>query len=304
MTSVNLKPILVPIDDKTWFYNTKELLTNIDEKTLAIVIVSFFGNAPCYPIDIDETYTQVFSEIPVIADWAQSYGVTPDLPGYFNHVFTIYSFGAGKSMSIAGGGLVQTANRDADRQLKKSNIKLRNPGVPRSILAIVRFILFNIALSPLIWPIAFHLSKQKQARLLYKSTIWPLYKLPDFMSHYIEICENRLLDEISKRRQNTVTLYNKLESIENIQLPEIGDLSKSACTRFPIIFESGRKMKICRDKLISSGSLCGAYTWEEYNTGSENSGSISERLLTIPTYPKSEIAYDFINKAIRETVKN
>lgn len=301
--SVGLKPVLVPISSKSWFYQQQALLDKINKNTLALIVVSYFGLTPIIKQEKADQLCQALDKVTIIADWAQSFGVSPSIPRLPDPKIIIYSFGPGKSLPAGGGGMITSDDPVITEKLKIVQEKLTKPNKLITALHIIRLIGSSIVLSPIVWPLVSHITPIFYNKETYNIIRLRYSRLPDVLQRYI-IANMKILDnEIIERRANANNLLASLENIKNIELPSHESLKDSACTRFPIVFASNEQLINCRTNLIKKGILCGGVsTWDSYNNGTENSLSISQRLLTIPTYKNTKMFHQDIKAIISEHI--
>lgn len=286
---LDLRPRLVDLSPRTLEVDHEGLADVLGETTLAVVHVHPFG----IPLPVQSTLALAQGVgATVIEDAAQSMGAMLAGRRVGTHGdFGLYSFGPGKPLSTAGGGLL-SVNRGQYRELlDHAWLGLPQPGQFASALAAGRLAAFTAAFHPRGWWLATRVGLQHAGD---REGSWG-YTVAGLSSAQASVALAMLpqLDEINeRRRQHARRLGGRLKQLPNVHVPEPDSQGEPVNLRLPVILESHAQRESLLAQLWAAGVGAGRlYRYplsqifpvlaEHPFPGAE---ALAARLLTLPTH--------------------
>lgn len=213
----NAIPIFADIDEKSYNMDPSDLENRITDKTKAIIPVHFYGN----PAEMDEIIEIAKeNELIVIEDCAQAHGA--EYKGKKVGTFgdsACFSFFATKNMTTGEGGMILTDDESIEKKAKK----IRSHGMS---------------------------DRDTHEILGYN------FRMNEFMAGIGLVQLNKLDKFNEKRRKNSNYIYNNIDDIDWLQIPEIKSYVKHSFFWCPIQIDEdkvGMSTKELRDILIEKG---------------------------------------------------
>ncbi len=126
LRSLELKPVLADIDEKTLTISASSISARLTEKTKAIIVLHTFGN----PCDMDEIVPLAQNAgIPIVEDCAHSLGavIGEKQTGSYGRA-GFFSFETTKPVNTFGGGAVTTNDDDLAKQVRKLALQTDSDG--------------------------------------------------------------------------------------------------------------------------------------------------------------------------------
>lgn len=275
--AAGLEPVLTPIDLDTWFYRRSCFEKVLSVNTAAVISVAYHGMIPALPDWFDEmlTYYDTFA----LADWASCFG--SELRSHGRAPLAIFSFGPGKSLPAAGGGLILPLTSEG-YELLSYTTSLAPVGLVASSLQVARMLLQYILLSPAAWPLlpqSIICSNGEGIRNEERA----LGSAPAWVARYAVYAKRTLAEEIHRRRSVCRELTARLHDVGSLTLPSAEFIATGTCVRYPVIFETSALLERVRGELMTSGILRGGYRWDTHAAG-PGGQDIASRVLTLPTH--------------------
>lgn len=266
----NAKPVFADIDKETFTIDPEDVERKITPKTRAIAPVHLFGNA---------AHMKALKEIAskynlfLINDAAQAHGteINGKNVGSFDDL-NCYSFYPTKNMTTGEGGMVTTNNEE----LYEKGKLLRSHG---------------------------------QSRKYYHTTLGLNYRMTE-VAAAIGIKQLKKLDKnIEKRRKNAEFLSRKLEEIDGIHVPVIGNGVRNSFHQYPILLDLSR-FKYTRDefvRLLNAQNIgCAVHyprpltkqpVFREFADQCPVAEDVSQRILSLPVHP--HLTKEDVEKVVR-----
>ncbi len=303
---LRLKPVLVDVNPATYNIDPELVSKAITSETRVIIPVHLFGR-PCEMDEILEIAEK--HSLYTIEDVAQALGAEYKKikVGTFGDL-AMFSFGPGKSMTSGEGGAIAVNNEELLDEIIAGQTKLSDAGlnwnlhVMRNVIAMKTFAnprLYTLVKGRLdkdvnrtdqkILENCINLVRQED-RISLHSTI-SLAKMPPFCAKIARIQLEKLDEFNDKRIMNAVTLTGFLKSLNDyIQLPKMGDGTRSTFTRYPITLRKGSRDE-AKKRLIRRGVDTGRpydYLPEIFSSlrvKAPNACTTAMSILTIPNHP-------------------
>lgn len=280
-------PVLADLEENSPLMSLEQLNTVINNNTIAIVAVRFFGIAERNEKLLEITRKH---DIILIEDSAQGFP-TSDSKSYWSGDFIILSFGRGKPVNLLGGGAVLSRKPELMKLLPSpspAQNKLTN-----DIKYKLKLFLYNQSIRPLAYGIITRIPGLRIGQTIYK----PLDTLASIHQHTTSLLSSNL--EAYKIRTNYQQEYNRIfQAINNdilINLPEelTHDMSQPLL-RYPILIQD----YLIRDQLYEKLKPYGVSLMYKKplhqidNVGKHivkqkeypNASQFARQLLTLPTH--------------------
>ncbi len=168
-----LKAVLCDIRPDTLDYDFELLGKLTDADTLCILATHFFSDTA--DIKRIRSIADRFGCY-LLEDSAQSFDFTSDKN---LSDIVIYSFGRGKPISCAGGGLLVTKNKEISLMVKKVHSALLRPRIPQDLRSAFSMILSDILMNPRLYWMPAKLTFLRIGETIYPSSI-PITKMGKF----------------------------------------------------------------------------------------------------------------------------
>lgn len=293
-----LKPVVCDISLKTFNMDIQSLGSCVNENTLCIVPVHMFGA----PMDT-ETVMEIARQraVFVVEDAASSLGtLIHNRPtGIFGDV-GFYSFNRGKNLSTLSGGCIVTDNAGLAEKIRSECALLPNLNLVSRVKTSVKLVALSLAVRPLFYTLFYNLiSKLKYTTL---HTDFESCAYTSFQAGVGRSLFNHTDRIFYKRYDHGMFLFDKLNGLKGISLPELIPHATTVFNQFPVLFnDEGVKEKVF-ERIISTGiestKLYPDPIHRVYDLGYDvdredpfpNATYFSKRLLLIPTHPMMNIA--------------
>lgn len=281
-------PVLVDLKTNAPFMSHKKITDAINEKTIAIIAVRFFGIAEQFK---ELSIISKKHNIILIEDSAQGFPIN-DVNTYWNGDFIILSFGRGKPVNLLGGGAVLTRNQQLMNALPKPSTTIDS--FRNKIKYNLKLFLYNQSIRPIAYGLISQIPGLSIGQTIYK----PLTELKSITKYAKNLlrsnmdayptrlnCQNKYT-EILKHCNNTllIDLPSKLEH----------DMSQPLL-RYPILIKDYSLRNRLYEKLKPYGaSLMYKKPLNEIANVNEllksqtdtykNASSIAHQLITLPIH--------------------
>lgn len=281
-------PVLVDLEVDSPFLSIEQMNTVINENTIAIVAVRFFGIS-----EQNKKLTEIAKQhnIILIEDSAQGFP-TNDIESYWNGDFVVLSFGRGKPVNLLGGGAVLTRNAEL--------MKLLPSPTPfkESISGKIKYNLKLFLYNQTIHPIAYGLITKVPGLNIGQTIYKPLRDIEAISSHTKLLLTSNI--EAYKKYKNCQIEYNnffrELNDNKIINLPAtLSHDFEQPLLRYPILI----KNKSARNRIYNLLKPYGASLMykdplhkisnignliKKQNNFYSNATHFSQQLLTLPTH--------------------
>ena len=220
------KPVLVDISLETLNASEKEILTKINKKTKAILVVNLFG----YPFDVKKLKKKISAKIKIIEDSACAAGaqISGKFTGHYSDA-AAFSFHPRKIITTGEGGMVTT---NSEYLFKKMSV-LRNHG-------------------------ATPLKVNKPYLMARFKTLGYNYRMSDLQGA-VGLAQLKKLNNFLKFRRNYASYYEKqLSKLNWLQLPRV-DKSINHSWQAYVCLINKKKAKHSRNKIVEKLSKKGIF---------------------------------------------
>ena len=294
------KPILVDLEPDSPQMSFNQLHKSINNKTIAIIAVRFFGIA-----DRNEELLKITNQhnLILIEDSAQGFPTT-DIDSYWNGDFVVLSFGRGKPVNLLGGGAVLT------KSLKLTKLLPSPPAIADSLFEKVKYklklFLYNQSIRPLAYGLISHIPGLHIGQTIYK----PLNNLEGMHKHIQSLLISNLKSYQTRKtcQKEYKRIFEACDKEKLIDLPSILEHNMSQpLLRYPILI----KYNSLRNKLYEKLKFYGASLMykkplnqiegvdkymEQQKKTYPNATRFSQQLLTLPTH-------EGVNSKILKTIE-
>lgn len=306
-----LIPVLCDICPETLNAGPDELLSRVDDHTLAVMPVHMFGlpaNVPAIAQHLRDAGVAVIED----AASAQGARIGDREVGTFGDI-GIYSFNRGKNLSTLSGGAILTCREDWIPALEAEIAAFPCPGVKQSL----KIRAFATALGIVVRPIGYTLLHPLAARFKYTAlhADFRIDAYTDFQAR-LGCALLKKLDAFTAVRESNARFFRQaLEPL--VSLPRILPGSSPAHNQFPILLPDERMRTslhraICHTgleaTLLYPDPIHRLYPdiWDGIGPDPyPNATAISRRLLLLPAHPlvprrTLERAVEIVEKAIKK----
>lgn len=282
-----LRARTVPLNPTTWAYDAACLDEALSDGAGAVITVGYFGMLP------RKLPREERKGANVVADLAQVYGASHEDIARLEADVEVFSFGPGKSLPSAGGGLAIGRGAAADK-IEALLAQIGREGGPLAIPWVTRTAFFGIATRPVVTRF---LPRGRLASMGgmagEEASDFAVRRLGDLQVNYLRAAEARLPAEIVCRRRNARALAERLRGGGPWSLPDPASVCGGVALRLPLLFEDADAADAARRALVRSRILLRASAWHDY-ARSPTGADIARRVLTLPTFSGSERAHDAI----------
>ena len=288
---LGLEPWLVDIAPTTFAYDLPELAAQLNEQTLAVLLVHPFG-IPQAVAPVQQLTGQVGAVL--IEDAAQSLGaMVAGKPVGTMGDYGLFSLGPGKPLSTGGGGFVCAHDPVKINRLAETWRTLPKPAASASGLALARLAAFTLAFHPQGWWLATRAGAQRVGE---NEASWgyAVQRLTPAQATIGLAQLSHLADYNRERRAKAERLIAQLQALANVQIPvsDAGDDATPIYLRLPVLLAS----ETLREKLFAQLHAAGigagrmyARTMAEFFPKAKRGAypgaeQIARQLLTLPTH--------------------
>lgn len=293
-----LKPVLCDISLKTFNMDIPLLGNCINENTLCIVPVHMFGA----PTDM-EAVTDIAKQraVFVVEDAASSLGtlINNSPTGILGDV-GFYSFNRGKNLSTLSGGCIVTDNAGLAEKIRSECALLPKLKLVSRAKVSVKLVALSLAVRPLFYTLFYNLiSKLKYTAL---HTDFESFAYTNFQAGIGRSLFSHTGRIFGKRYDHGMFLFDKLNGLKGISLPELIPHATTVFNQFPVLFNDEDVKEKVFGRIISTGiestKLYPDPIHRVYDLGYDvdrndpfpNATYFSKRLLLIPTHPMLNVA--------------
>lgn len=288
---LGLESWLVDIAPTTFAYALPELAAQLNEQTLAVLLVHPFG-IPQALAPVQQLTAQVGAVL--IEDAAQSLGaMVAGKPVGTMGDYGLFSLGPGKPLSTGGGGFVCAHDPVKINRLAETWRTLPKPAASASGLALARLAAFTLAFHPQGWWLATRAGAQRVGE---NEASWgyAVQRLTPAQATIGLAQLSHLADYNRERRAKAERLIAQLQALANVQIPvsDAGDDATPIYLRLPVLLAS----ETLREKLFAQLHAAGigagrmyARTMAEFFPKAKRGAypgaeQIARQLLTLPTH--------------------
>ena len=281
-------PILVDLEPDSPQMSFNQLHKSINNKTIAIIAVRFFGIA-----DRNEELLKITNQhnLLLIEDSAQGFPTT-DIDSYWNGDFVILSFGRGKPVNLLGGGAVLT------KSLKLMKLLPSPPAISDSLFEKVKYklklFLYNQSIRPLAYGLITHIPGLHIGQTIYK----PLNNIEGTHKHIQSLLISNLKSYQTRKtcQKEYKRILEACDKKKLIDLPSVlGHNMSQPLLRYPILIKDNS----LRNKLYEKLKCYGASLMykkplnqiegvdkhiKQQKKSYPNATRFSQQLLTLPTH--------------------
>ncbi len=288
-----LHPVLCDVSPDTLNSGPTEILSRVNNKTLAAMPVHMFG----LPTDAPAIKTQINSEeIFTIEDAASAMGSTWNgRPVGVGGDIGFYSFNRGKNLSTYSGGAMVTSREDLIPNLEATIGEFPFPD--SSTLRQIK--LFSVALSIVVRPLGYTVLERFAARYKYTEihTDFHVRAYTPFQARMGIALMSKFPDFSKKRADNGQFLHDALLRIDCVQPAAAQPGSVPSYNQFPVLLADESTRDRVHQAILESGLeatlLYPSPIHRIYSEFWDGSGpdpfpqatAIASRLLLIPTHP-------------------
>ena len=281
-----LRVVFAALDPAHWGFAHGALEATLAAGARAFVAVSYFGLPPGGDAAARARLGGPLRDAVAVEDLAQAYGIAPEVRLAGAQAAT-FSFGRGKSLPLAWGGLVETAD-----PVLAARLASRAAAGPAAtfIADAVDLLLaqaFRAALHPAVWRFV-PLPAEDDA-----APPAPARRAPGrAVAAYLAAAARKHRDVVALRRRNALALRAALEPYtpRGLGLPDEASLRDGVALRLPVTFAAVADAARVRDALAARHVVKGPNAWDDYGRTTANAAAIAARLVTLPTSPGSEDA--------------
>ncbi len=243
---LGLKTRCCDIHRKSLNMNPDNLENEVSAKTLAIIPVHMFG----FPMRLEKVFEIAGGEIAVIEDACQAPGAKLDdkLVGSIAPM-AIFSLCKGKNISTYQGGFAALQDRDIAELVRKERQKL--PNSKSGLKSFVLMTLFALAMRPGIYGPLYPFIKSFKSEEVHQD--FQALKYTGFQAALGKILLEKLEMINSQRRSFGLFLYEALEGLNHILIPEIVDGAKPVFNHMPVVFLNNKDREAVQKKLWDKG---------------------------------------------------
>lgn len=284
-----LRPYPIDISPQTFMFDPDQLTSHLNEQVLALICVHPFG----IPQAVEEQITQAHAVgALVIEDAAQAMGARwQGQPVGVRADFGLFSLGPGKPLSTGGGGVVCTNDQTQAQLLEETWQALPPASASASALSMIRLLLIRLATQPRGWWLAARSGLQSWGQ---NPNSWGYrYRGLSLAQARVGLAQLAELDEINRIRcENGRQLYDQLQGLDFVHLPEIPPEADPIYLRLPIILDTAERREQLYQALWSANLGAGRlyhYSLPEIFPDLDappcpGAVQIGQRLLTLPTH--------------------
>jgi len=277
-----LRAVFAPLDPAHWGFVQGALEADVR----AFVAVSYFGLPPGGDAAARAQLGDPVRRAVAVEDLAQAYGIAPQarLAGAQAAVF---SFGRGKSLPLAWGGLVEMADADLAARVARHAEGHARASVLGDALHLFAAQALRAVLHPAVWRFVALPGGQTAP------PPEPRHRAPGpTVGAYLAAADARHQRIVAQRRRNALALRGALESLagHGLTLPDEAALRAGVALRMPVVFDDPRVASGVRSALAERAIVKGPNAWDDYGRATPNAAAIASRLVTLPTQPGSEAA--------------
>ena len=284
-------PILVDSDPEDLGYNLDSLKKNLARypDTEAILISHLFG----IPVNIDQIRNIVGSQILIIDDAAQGYGIKNDdrFLGTAGDC-GFYSFGRGKNLALGGGGLIVTNNNSASEKINDYILSFLDRGT-LGIKGMVSIAAYNFATGPVLFNIMSRLPGIELAKNEFNIQ-FKTATAPAFMTKLLYQMHDKAEIQNQSRLEISARYMELLESNDSLSIPRSRLNGQPGCLRFPILMKDAvKKHAILKKEMARQLGLSAMYPRSLNHidrlssissTDLKGAEYIAESIITLPTH--------------------
>lgn len=253
-------PVLSDSDPTDLGYDLDDLRKTLSRHpdTRAIVVCHLFG----IPLDISLIQRMAGSEVLIIDDAAQAFGIKEGehFLGAGGHA-GFYSFGRGKNLSLAGGGLIVTNNGAVAEKIRVL-MEQEFPPAGASIAEVIKVGLYNGA----VHPAAFNVLCRLPGIKLGQSRFDPAFPLAGWSPFKVRLL-HRLLPKARQLNSDRMIVSRQYSSIlgalDGIIIPHSKMNRQPGSLRFPVLIRDAGK----RETLLALSGRKGWGISPMYPTG-------------------------------------
>lgn len=274
------------LDASRWGYAAGALESALDEGARALLAVSYFGLPPGGDAAARARLEVAARRAVAVEDLAQAYGIEP-AARIAGAQAAVFSFGRGKSLPLAWGGLAESADADVAARIARRAASNASASILGDAAHLIAAQLLRAVLHPLPWRFVPLPAADTDPPPL------PRHPAPGrLVAAYLAAAAARHRDVVALRRRNARALLDALAAHEGrgLTLPDATALAEGVALRMPVVFDSAQRAGEVREALASRGIVKGPNGWDDYGRTSANAAAIAARVVTLPTQPGSEAA--------------
>ncbi|OGW75958.1 MAG: hypothetical protein A2Z72_04655 [Omnitrophica bacterium RBG_13_46_9] len=310
IVKLGLRPVFVDINSENLNIDIQKIEENITEKTRVIIPTHLCG----FVCEIDEILDIAQRQnIKVVEDCAQSLGTEykGKKVGSLGEV-SYFTFGITKSFTTLGGGMVTTDNDELAERVRKNLAQLRQTSNKALFFKLLEGYSMKFATSPILFPIVYSIIRifscfgvdivdcifHEKERLLGK--LPRSGRLNNIQAELGVMQLNDLDRKNSMRMKKGLELYQRLEGIDNIRIPLLGENAKNIFSGCPILVKNKnaiRRKLLAKGIDVSSGYMqdCSKLdVFRGFKKGCPYASRAEDKILYFPIYAEltsSELTY-------------
>lgn len=279
-----LRVVFAALDPAHWGFVSGALEGALAAGARAFVAVSYFGLPPGGDAAARARLDDAVRRAVAVEDLAQAYGIAREVRIAGAQAAT-FSFGRGKSLPLAWGGLVETA--DPVLAARVASRAATEPAATAlgDVVDLLLAQAFRAALHPAVWRFVPLPAESDDAPPV------PARRAPGrLVAAYLADAARKHRDVVARRRRNALALRAALApyGVHGVSLPDEASLHDGVALRMPVTFASAADAARVRDALAARHVVKGPNAWGDYGRSTTNAATIAARLVTLPTSPGSE----------------
>lgn len=274
------------LDPARWGYAPGALESALDEGARAFLAVSYFGLPPGGDAAARARLDDAARRAVAVEDLAQAYGLEPTAR-IAGAQAAVFSFGRGKSLPLAWGGLAESADADVAACIARRAASSASASTIGDAAHLIAAQVLRAVLHPALWRFVPLPAGDTDPPPL------PRHPAPGrLVAAYLASAAAQHRDVVALRRRNARALRAALAAYEGrgLALPDATALGDGVALRMPVVFDSPQRAGEVRAALASRGIVKGPNGWDDYGRTSANAAAIAARVVTLPTQPGSEAA--------------
>ncbi|NUN24658.1 MAG: DegT/DnrJ/EryC1/StrS family aminotransferase [Candidatus Jettenia caeni] len=291
-----LKPVLCDISLKTFNMDIQSINTYTQENTLCIVPAHTFG----LPIDMEAIINIAQKKsLLVVENATSSLGTTIHQrpTGTFGDV-GFYSFDQEKNFSTLSGGCIITDREDIAKFIETECASLPQPGLISKLNITARLFALAFAAYPVFYTVFYNLTPKLKNTTLHAD--FHSFAYTKFQAGIGYTLFKHAFELFNKRFDHGIFLFDMLNGIKGIKIPELHPYAVPVFNQFPILFDNKNIKETFLKRINDTGikivlpyhnPIHRMYDlgYDLYEDPFPNATYFSRRLLLIPTHPMMNI---------------